>query len=339
MKIKRNWLSIVMMIGLVLILVACSGNDDNNAGKAADGEVIKISVAHGNQSEEPIGKLAEKWKELAAEKSDGKLELVIYPSSQLGAEKDVAEQALMGNNIIALSGYDFLMDYVPDAGILTAPYLTDDFDSLLKLTTSDWFADLESRLNDEGIDIINTNTFYGERHLMTAKPVETLEDLRGLKIRVPNNQMYIKTFEALGASATPMPLGDLYTALQQGLIDGAENPLPVLEGSKVNEVIDNLTLTEHTKIMSPWISGTDFTETLPDDMLQILKETGNEAAEYARDIVEEENERVLTEFKEQGINIIEVDLEAFKEKAESVYTEFPEWSDGLYETVQDLIDE
>ncbi|WP_339226882.1 C4-dicarboxylate TRAP transporter substrate-binding protein [Oceanobacillus sp. FSL K6-2867] len=338
MKGSKRWL-IISILGTCILLLASCGEVQRSSGKGLDEEVIVVNIAHGNQPSEPIGQLAEKWKELAEEESNGRLKLNIYPSSQLGSEKDVVEQAIMGNNVIIFTGYDFLMDYVPDAGILTAPYLTDDFDQLLELTTTDWFGDLEGQLNTEGIEIVNTTTIYGERHLMTVDPVESPEDLKGRKIRVPNNSMYIKTFEAFGASPTPMPLSDTYTGMQQGLIDGAENPLPVLAGSKTNEVAKHLTLTEHTKIMSPWIAGTEFMDTLPEDIVEIIEQTGIEAAEYGREVMMEENEKVLEEFVAQGIEIHEVDLEPFKERAESVYTSFPEWTDGLYKTVQSLVEE
>src|SRR5699024_9775680 len=175
------------------------------------------------------------------------------------------------------------------------------YDDLLYLTTTDWFDDLRGELESQGIDVINTTTIYGTRHLMTNKPVTSLDDLKGMKIRVPNNQMYIKSFEALGASPTPMPLGDLYTSLQQDLIDGAENPLPVLSGSKTQEVSKSLTLTSHTKTISPWIAGTDFMESVPEDLRDILIETGDEAAEFGREVMEEETEEVLEEFKSDGV--------------------------------------
>lgn len=334
---KSKLIAVLLTAFIVMALTACS--DKSTAGETGKGtdDVVKVNVAYGNQPGEPIDEMAKKWKDLVEEKSDGKLQLKLYPSSQLGSEKDVVEQAIMGNNVIIFTGYDFLMDYVPDAGILTAPYLTDNFDDLLYLTTTDWFKDLSADLSKEGIEIVNTNTIYGERQLMTKDPVLTPKDLKGMKIRVPNNNMYIKSFEALGATPTPMPLGDLYTSLQQGLIDGAENPLPVLEGSKTQEVIKNLTLTEHTKIMSPWIAGATFMDSIPEDLAKILIETGNEAGEYGNKIAEEEAEKVLKEFKEQGVKVHEVDLEPFKEKAKSVYTAFPDWTPGLYETIQDLI--
>ena len=217
-RIVKKSTFILFLVMAIAALTACSSDSNENGsnGSKETDEKVVINIAYGNQPDEPIGKQAVKWKELAEEKSNGRLELKLYPSSQLGSEKDVVEQAMMGNNVIIFTGYDFLMDYVPDVGILTAPYLTDDFDDLLYLTTTDWFKDLSGQLNDKGIDVVTTNTIYGKRHLMTTKKVTTPEDLKGMKIRVPNNQMYINSFEALGASPTPLPLADLYTALQQG---------------------------------------------------------------------------------------------------------------------------
>lgn len=332
---KKSLILMASVLG-IFALTACSSNEEK--GGAQEGDTISINIAYGNQPDEPLGQQAEKWKELAEEKSDGKLELNLYPSSQLGSEKDVVEQAISGNNVIVFTGYDYLMDSVPDAGILTAPYLVDDYDDLLYLTTTDWFDDLRGELESQGIDVINTTTIYGTRHLMTNKPVTSLDDLKGMKIRVPNNQMYIKSFEALGASPTPMPLGDLYTSLQQDLIDGAENPLPVLSGSKTQEVSKNLTLTSHTKIISPWIAGTDFMESVPEDLRDILIETGDEAAEFGREVMEEETEEVLEEFKSDGVEVHEIDLDEFKEATQKVYSEFPDWSPDLYEEVQEVIE-
>lgn len=329
--------SLILMASVLCIfaLTACSSNEE----KGDAGDTVSINVAYGNQPGEPLDQQAEKWKELAEEKSEGKLELNLYPSSQLGSEKDVVEQAISGNNVIVFTGYDYLMDYVPDAGILTAPYLVDDYDDLLYLTTTDWFDDLREELESQGIDVINTTTIYGTRHLMTNKPVTSLDDLKGMKIRVPNNQMYIKSFEALGASPTPMPLGDLYTSLQQELIDGAENPLPVLSGSKTQEISKNLTLTSHTKIIGPWIAGADFMKSVPEDLKDILIETGDEAAEFGREVTEEEADEVLEEFKSEGVEVHEINLDEFKEATKKVYSEFPEWSPDLYEEVQEVIEE
>ncbi|NEU31001.1 C4-dicarboxylate ABC transporter [bacterium LRH843] len=349
MRQSIKWMFMLLVIMLVA-LTACSSDpssaktpeapaneSDGEAKEEVAIEKIEINIAHGNQPDEPIGKLAEKWKELAAERSNGAIELKIYPSSQLGSEKDVVEQAVMGNNVIIMAGFDFMMDYVPDAGILNAPYLVNELDDLLYLTTTDWFDGLKIDLNDKGIDIITARTVYGERHLMTNKKVTTPDDLAGLKIRVPNNQMSIATFEALGAAATPTPLADLYTSLQQGLVDGAENPLPVLQGVKAQEVSKHLSLTGHQKFITAWIGGTSFIETLPEDVVQILRETGDEASDYARAILEEETKAVMAGFEAEGVEIHEVDTEPFKELVRPVYEAFSDWTPGLYDEIQELL--
>lgn len=329
-----NTMSSLLLLVMVALLTACSTAD---AGNSPD-QVYTVNIAYGNQPGEPVDQMARKWKELAEERSNGRLNIRLYPSSQLGSEADVVEQALFGSNVIIFTGYDFLMNFVPDLGVMTAPYLVDDVDDLFYLTTTDWFKSLEDDLRQEGLEIVTTNTLYGERHLMTTKEVLTPEDLKGLKIRVPNNQMYIHTFSVLGASPTPLPLSDMYASLQQGVIDGAENPLPVLSGSKTHEVAKFLALTGHTKIISPWVTGNEFMDSLPADLRDILQTTGDEAGEFEKMIVAEEEEKVLEDFASQGIKINEIDVEPFKERAQEIFNRIPEWSPDLQETIQELLD-
>ncbi|WP_078393671.1 C4-dicarboxylate TRAP transporter substrate-binding protein [Shouchella patagoniensis] len=324
---------------LMLVVCICLSGCTQTTSAVIEEEVHTVNVAYGNQPGEPLDQQARMWQELAGERSDGRLQLNVYPSSQLGGESDMIELAMRGNNVIVFTAYDFLMDYVPDFGILAAPYLADDFEDLLYLPTTDWYKGLEGEMNEMGLALLGKKTIYGERHLMTKEEVQTPDDLRGMKIRVPNNNLYIRAFQALGASPTPLPLGDLYASLQQGVIDGAENPLPVLQGTKTNEVTNYLTLTGHMKVMSVWITGTGMMESLPDDLQQILIETSEEAAEYAHPITEKESEEALEAFEKQGMIINEIDQELFREKAAPFFDSMPTWSPGLYEMVVDLIEE
>ena len=325
---KKTLLSGVLLSAF--LLGACNSSDNSSGGSSE--EKVTINIAYGNQPGEPIDELAKKWEELAEEKSDGRLDLVLYPSSQLGAEKDVIEQALQGNNAIVLAGYDFLLDYVPDAGILTAPYLVNDTELLRKVTGTEWFSKIDNQLNEKGLELVIPNVVYGERHLMTNDKVSSLVDLKGMKIRVPNNQMSIKTFESLGAAATPMPLADLYPSLQQGLVDGAENPLPVLQGAKVQEVSKYLTLTGHQRFIVSFTGGTKFIEGLPEDLVGILKETGLEVSEYGNEVLKEANDKVIEDFKAEGVEVVEIDTAEWEKAVAPVYEEFKSsWSEGLYD--------
>ncbi|MBM7633403.1 C4-dicarboxylate TRAP transporter substrate-binding protein [Geomicrobium sediminis] len=327
---------LVSVLGAMLLIGSgCS----LSTSAAVEQDVHTINIAYGNQPGEPLDQQAHKWAELAEEESDGRLQLNVYPSSQLGGESDMIELAMRGNNVIVFTAYDFLMDYVPDLGILAAPYLAEEFDDLLYLTTTDWYADLENDMNDMGLALLGKETIYGERHLMTKTPVTTPEDLQGMKIRVPNNNLYIRAFHALGASPTPLPLGDLYASLQQGVIDGAENPLPVLQGTRTNEVTNHLTLTGHMKVMSIWVTGTGMMDDLPEDLERILTETSEEAARYTHEITEREEKEALETFKNEGMTIHEVDQELFREAVEPFYDSMPAWSPGLYEHVLELMEE
>ncbi|MFB5660964.1 C4-dicarboxylate TRAP transporter substrate-binding protein [Alteribacillus sp. HJP-4] len=330
----------LMIVGVLALLTGCQEASETVAETSFEADKHVVNIAYGNQPGEPIDLQAEKWKELAEERSDGRLQLNLYPSSQLGDEADMIELAINGNNLIVFTAFDFLMDYVPDLGILSAPYIAENEEELFYLTKTDWFKGLEADLKEEAnLEIISSNTLYGDRHIMSNKPVETPEDLEGLRIRVPDNNLYIRSFAAMGASPAPLPLGDLYSSLQQGVIDGAENPLPVLTGSRTHEVTNHLSLTGHMTIISPWVIGSDVLNNLPEDLQEILIESSEEAGDYGIELSKKAEEDTMKELEEQGMNIHEVDQEPFEAEAEKVYESMPTWSDGLYEKVQKLLEE
>ncbi|WP_199621492.1 C4-dicarboxylate TRAP transporter substrate-binding protein [Paenibacillus alkalitolerans] len=334
-----------MMLILSLVLAGCGtrGAETNNNPSASnseesktDNKVYTMKVSYENNPGEPVDEAVNEWKRLAEEQSGGRLTLELYPSSQLGAKKDVIELMKTGTNVIAIADASFLADYVPDFGILAAPYLADDFEKLFKATQSDWFKDLEQQLQGKGLHIVTTKWNYGVRHLLTKNAVASPADLNGLKIRVPNADMSIKAFEAMGATPTPMPLGEVYPALSQGVVHGAENPLPVLYGAKLHEQAKHLSLTGHQIVVSQWLAGS-YIETLPEDLMQILKETGDKAGEVMNEIVKNADEDMIKKMEQEGVTVSEVDRELFREAAKGVYDQFPEWSPGLYDKVQEII--
>src|SRR5699024_5997980 len=215
---------------------------------------------------------------------------------------------------------------------------TDSFEEKFYLTETDWYEDIIKDIEEEeNITSIGTSV-YGERHIMTNDEVKKPEDLEGMKIRVPDDEFSVKGFEALGASPTPLPLEDLYPSLQQGMVDGAENPVFVLDGSKTYEVTDYLALTGHQLMLQQWIAGTSYFDSLPDDLQDIIVRTGEQASEESMEVVEEESEEIIEKFEAEGIEVNEVDQEAFKKQAESFYDSIDNWSPGLYEEVQELLD-
>jgi tripartite ATP-independent transporter DctP family solute receptor len=293
-----------------------------------------INVAYENNPGEPVDKVVKYWAELLKEKSKGEVELVAFPSSQLGTKKDVTEQAMMGVNVITITDVGFLQDYDPDLGILFGPYLTDDPAKLFKIYEGAWYKAKEEALKKKGIHVVMTNYLYGVRHVLAKKPIHTPADTKGMKIRAPNQVMLIKTVESMGATATPLPLGEVYPALTQGLVDGVENPIPVLYGGKFHEQAKYLSLVGHLTNTSLWVGGEAFFKTLPADQVKLIHETARAAGEYSQKIAAEQDAEYLEKMKAAGVIVVQPNVALFREAAMSVYKQFPKWTPGLYETIQ-----
>jgi tripartite ATP-independent transporter DctP family solute receptor len=312
----------------VLGLSLCFG-----AGAALSAE-YSIKIAYENNPGEPIDKAVNEWARLFAQKTGGKGELKLYPSSQLGSKKDVMEQMKLGSAVITIADGGFFADYVPDFGILMGPYLGKDYTDVFKLVGSPWFDEMEGKLADKGFRILTSNWLYGSRHMVAKKPVRTVADLKGLKIRVPNNRIQIDAIQTLGATPTPMPLAEVYPALTTGVIDGAENPIPVLFGQKHLEPAKYLILTGHLDNISQWVTGEDYFRKLPPDIQKALTESGDEAGDFMTGIIQQAEKETIEKMKKEGVTVIEVDRAAFREAARPTYSHFPEWSPGLYDKAQ-----
>ena len=189
-----------------------------------------------------------------------------------------------------------------------------------------------------GIKMVAANWAYGARHILTTKPVNTVDDLAGLQIRVPTNQIQTKGFEVLGATPVGMSLGDVYTALQQGTIDGGENPLSTLYGRKHHEVAKYLIMDGHVLNFTNWVCSSMWFDGLTPEQQAALIETGKEAGVYNNELQAEADDYYKGLMIDEGVTVVEPTeevLEGFREKAKAFYDEGATfgWSDGLYETV------
>ena len=317
----------IVAIALMLMLVLTA---------AASAETLQIGFE--NSLSEPIGKALVKWQELMAEKNVD-LTIELFPDSQLGNKTDIIDQMLLGEPVMTLADGAFFADYgVPDMGIVFGPFLFDNWDQCWKLVESDWWAEQCAKLNDMGIKMVAANWAYGARHTLTTKPVNTVDDLAGLQIRVPTNQIQTKGFEVLGATPVGMSLGDVYTALQQGTIDGGENPLSTLYGRKHHEVAKYLILDGHVLNFTNWVCSSMWFDGLTPEQQEALIETGKEAGVYNNELQAEADDYYKGLMIDEGVTVVEPTeevLEGFREKAKAFYDEGATfgWSDGLYETV------
>lgn len=305
---------------------------------------ITLQIGFENSLSEPIGQALVRWKELVEEKGDGNIHLELYPDSQLGSKNELIDGMTFGENYITLADGAFYADYgVKDFGIVFGPFLFDDWEQCWNLIKSDWYREQCEELETRGLKIITSNWKYGERHTLTKSKVETVEDLKGLKIRVPGNQLQSIGFDVLGATSTGMDLGDVYQALQTGTIDGAENPLATLYGRKLHEVAKYLILDAHVLNFTTWVMSEEVFAGLSEEQQELLISTAKEAGIYNNELVEASNDEYLQLMKAEGVEIVEPSeevMEGFKKKAESFYEKgnIFGWSDGLYKKVKQEMD-
>jgi tripartite ATP-independent transporter DctP family solute receptor len=295
---------------------------------------VTLRIAYENHPGEPLDTLARKWAELAREKSQGNLELELFPSSQLGSKRDCLEMAAMGSNVVMLSDSGTLGDYVPDIGSLAGPYLVDSWEEMEKILSSPWMEEQVKGLKDKGLYLITMNWTYGIRQLVANKPVRTPHDLAGLKIRVPASRIQVAAMKALGGVPTPMPLAEAYTALTQKVIDGAENPVAVIYGQKLYEGAKYLSLIDYIYMPIGWAGGTAFFDTIPPELLEIIHESAEEVAQISRALVTQADSDTVEKMKNEGVEIIQPDLAAFRQLAPAAYLDVPEFSPGIYEKLR-----
>ena len=325
---------LVFMLTLVLSGVFASGS--SQSGTQQQKVVVQIGLE--NHPGEPVTDGIYEWKRLAEEMSNGSMEVQVFPSSQLGTKDQIIDQMLAGMGVITLADGAFFADRgAVDMGITMAPYFFATWDEAWRLIDSSWWADQGKILESRGLKMLASNWIYGERHTLTTWPIRSVEDFRGLKLRVPTNNIQIRGTEVMGASPTPLPLGDVYTALQQGVIDGVENPLTVLYGGKFHEVAKYLTLDGHIKLLTTWFCGTQWFNTLSKEHQDILMESGRRAGLYNNQLQEKSEGETLADFRAEGVEIINVDIARFQAQARPFYDmqEFRSiWSPGIIEATE-----
>lgn len=308
--------------------------------KTAEAKPVTIMIGYENNPGEPIDTACQKWKELVEAKSNGTMKVDLYPSSQLGSKDNLLDQATNGDPVITLANGAFFQDRgIKDFGIVFAPYLFETWNDIDKLVASDWWKQKDNEMSSIGLKIL-TSWHYGIRHTMTIDPVNKVSDLKGKKIRVPNNNIQVKGFVALGATPTPMSLGDVYTALQQHTIDGLENPLPVLLNGNYQEVSKYLVLDGHIFDQTCWVAGTSFLKTLSTDQVKLLMDCGDEAGVFNNSLLDKTTIDALEKLKAAGVKVTEVPHADFVEASESFYNDADikkMWSVGLIDQIKGIL--
>jgi tripartite ATP-independent transporter DctP family solute receptor len=307
---RRQSLSAFLIAGLTLGLGA----------PLAAAQEYQLNVSTALTPEDPIYKGLEQFRDKVAERSAGKLTVRIFPSSQLGKDEDVLEQARAGANVAVLVDPGRLAVFVKDFGVLGGPYLADGFEGMRKVVTSPLFEGWSKQLHDtSGHQILSFNWWQGQRNLLTQKPVTKPADLSGVRMRTPGAPVWMETISAMGATPTPMGFGEVYPALQQNVIDAAEAQDTATHGARLYEVVKHLTKTHHIGLITGLVTSAAWFDGLPADLQAIVKEEALSAGDAASKGTEDATATVDADMVSKGLTIDEIDVTPFKEATAGVY--------------------
>lgn len=322
---KKN-LFVVFCICLVLILSV------NMTGLAKDVVVLRFGDSY--PIEHPTNVAMKRMAEIVSEKSGGNLRIELYPSSQLGNEKDMTEGTIMGTQDMILLGTGGISQYSPRLGIGECPYIWRDIDHMNKVMEGPIGELLtDELLKGRGLRVLTT-FYYGKRHVTSNKPIRSVADMRGFKLRTPPNQPIMEMAKAWGAKPTPMDIQELYFALRQNVVDGQENPLPTIDGFKFYEAQKYLVLTGHILTPLVLIINERVWKSLTPEYQEIMKEAVIEARELNNRLTQEQEAVLLEKFKKSGMKVITVDVEEFRKAASGVPKKLENvWGEGLYDKI------
>jgi tripartite ATP-independent transporter DctP family solute receptor len=273
----------------------------------------KLKWAHVYETSEPFHKYSVWAGEEIKKRTNGKYEVQVFPASSLGKESDINNGLTLGTVDIILSGASFAGNSYKPLAISYFPFIFRDAEHQLKYAKSDVFQELAKGYDEKTGNHITALTYYGARHVTSNRPIVKPEDMKGLKIRVPDAPAYLAFPKSLGANPTPIAFAEVYLALQNGTVEAQENPLPTIEAKKFYEVQKNISLTGHIVDSLLTIVSGQLWSKLSDADKKIFTDVMQEAAEKAgREIIASEI-RLTDEFKKKGNNVIVVDKNAFRE--------------------------
>jgi tripartite ATP-independent transporter DctP family solute receptor len=293
-----------------------------SAGCGADKDLITLKLAHGLDVTHPVHRAMVRMAELVEERSTGALRIDIYPSEQLGSERECVELVQIGSIAMTKVSASVAESFIPPFQVFSLPYLFRDRRHLFDVLDGPvgralLLEGLESRIRGLCYFDAGSRSFYTR-----DQPIREPGDLAGLKIRTQESATALKMVRALGGSPTPIAWGELYTALQQGVVDGAENNPPSFYLSRHYEVCRYYSLNEHTSVPDVLLIGTPAWDRLTSEQQHLLEQAALDAAEYQKVIWQEASDEALSAVAAAGVEILHPETEQFARAVEPLIEEY-----------------
>lgn len=359
MKNLKKAMAILMAVMMIpSILTACgsthnSSSSPESSGTLGDNQSAKTtispeaSIASTGKEESYVFQLGNVWLDDQAinvalkeviknieERTNGTIKIQLFPNGEIASYKDAVEQVVRGAKFIACDDPSMMGDYVPDFSAFVGPNLYNNVEEFCKMCESDLAKDLMAKAEEKGIKILSLNYIAGYRTYVGKKPITKPSDLNNVKLRVPASPLWVETLSAMGAKTVTLPWSEVYTGLQQGIIDALETTVTDVRDNQLQEVTTNISFTNHGLMTLSLIINDNIWNSLSENQRTIMQEEFEKGAAVNNKLVAEAESIARQELEAAGMKFNDVDNDAFAASTKVVFTKFPEFSADVYDRIQ-----
>jgi tripartite ATP-independent transporter DctP family solute receptor len=297
---------------------------------AAHAQTVKLTLGHGAAPGNPRHEAAVKFAEVLKAKTGGRVEVQVAPSAQLGDDAAMVTALRTGALDISANSQGAVANAVPEYGAFGMPFLFTNSAAAFKLLDGPLGKELADKSSEKGMILLGTWD-NGIRHMTNNKrPITKVEDMKGLKMRVPPDATLVDIMKSLGAQSQQVKFAELYVALQQGVVDGQENPLVNFHASKLYEVQKHLALTSHQFQMTPLLMSKRTWDRLSDADKKAVQEAAAQATALQRRLSQDADEKMLADLKAKGVQVTTPDKSAFERATAEVDDKWTAGPNGVY---------
>ncbi len=343
----KKLLSLLVAVMMIAALAACGGGSEESSssgngdsgGDSGSEESKTIRAGIGLNDQHPQYKGLVKFKEIVEEKTDGAITVETYHSGQLGDDRTMTEALQLGSQEVTIPSTAPLANFVPEFSVFDFPFLFPNEEVADKVLDGEVGQKFLKKLEDQ--DLMGLAYWEnGFRNVTNSEhAIASAEDFKGLKLRTMENDLHLEAFRALGANPTPMAFTELFTAMQQGTVDGQENPYATIYLQKYYEIQDHVSNTQH--IYSPFVflMSKSFYDGLTEEQQTIVKEAAVEAGQYERKLNREANDKYLEDLQAEGMTYTEISPEGHDEMKELVQPVIDKYAEKIgKDVVQEVYD-
>lgn len=329
-RLYLTMLKIIFIILTSVLITSCSQERSDQSFS------ITLRLSHVFNQNEELAKSIETVANQINSKSKGAIKILTYPNAQIAAYKDGVEMVVRGAYFISVEDPSYIGDYVPEFTALVGPMLYNNYDEYMEIIKTPMVQDWKNELEAKGIKVLSLQYIFGFRNLITNKVIKTPSDLEGVKLRTPGSKLFIETLNAMGANATPLPWGETFSALQQGVVDGLEGSEFTNLGAKVYETgKKNVAFTNHFLGTCGVYISTEVWASIPAKYQQLIEqEFANEAQQMIARL-KAQHAQVIAELESHGVEFNQIDRAAFEAKTIALYDgKLPGVTVEMYEQIQ-----